>query len=261
MGRLFQCLRAVAFWSEDQFNWLFRNPVFPAQILLMLMASWGLLGAELGVERLFWSEFWSVQLGCGLAVGMLFGVVLLVWYLLDRPQRAVVVASRHGRPSLFPSKSNRRVRRLGSYMLWALPVLLSVMILGKALVIALAVERNNPPMDLGVYLSGRHYLLFGILGCLQHGAGVVALRPRRAIEDSRSHRQWSPFIDQPGFKSGRVPKGDIPLHAVSACIVCVGLLFLAMAMIGLTILNSSSPGRVADKPVVIVSLVCILITI
>ena len=95
------CAQA-AFWCEDQFTWLFRNPVFPVQILLMLLASWGLLGADLGVERLFWSEIWAVQLGCGLAVGMLFGVVLFVWYLLDRPRRAVYVASRSGRPSLFP---------------------------------------------------------------------------------------------------------------------------------------------------------------
>src|SRR6476620_3898161 len=117
MGRPFRRIRAAAFWCEDQFTWLFRNPVFPVQILLMLLASWGLLGADLGVERLFWSEIWAVQLGCGLAVGMLFGVVLFVWYLLDRPRRAVYVASRSGRPSLFPSQTNIRVRRLGAYLL------------------------------------------------------------------------------------------------------------------------------------------------
>ena len=135
------------------------------------------------------------------------------------------------------------------------------MILGKALVIALAVQRNNPPVDLGIYLSGRYYLLFGILGYLL--SMVLAwllfvLDERLKIRDCIV--QWSPFINQPGFKSGRVPKGEVPLHAVSAYLVCVGLFFLAMAMIGLTILNSSAPGRVVTSPVVIVSLVCILIT-
>src|SRR6188768_1397437 len=119
MSRPFRRILAAAYWCEDQFDWVFHNLLFPAQILILLLASWGLLGADLGIERLFWSESWFVQMGCGLAVGMLFGVVLLVWYLLDRPQRAVVVASRHGRPSLFPSRTNRRVRRFGAYLLWA----------------------------------------------------------------------------------------------------------------------------------------------
>ena len=88
-------------------------------------------------------------MGCGLAVGMLFGVVLFVWYLLDRPRRAVYVASRSGRPSLFPSRTNIRVRRLGTYLLWAMPILLAVMILGKAIVIALAANtaENIRPFD------------------------------------------------------------------------------------------------------------------
>jgi hypothetical protein len=179
MGRLFRFIRAVAYWIEDQFDWLFRNAVFPAQILVLLLASWGLLGAELGVERLFWSESWHVQLSGGLAVGMLFGVVLYVWYLLDRPRRAVLLASRHGRPSLFPSATNRRLRRLGAYLLWSMPILLLAIVLGKAIAIAVAAQRTDPPFPIAEHLAGRHYLAFGIAGyLLSNGPGLAALRSR-----------------------------------------------------------------------------------
>ena len=46
MGRLLRFVRAAAYWCEDQFEWLFHNSLFPAQILLLLLASWGLLGAD-----------------------------------------------------------------------------------------------------------------------------------------------------------------------------------------------------------------------
>lgn len=268
MKRPFQRLRAVAFWCEDQFTWLFRNPVFPAQILLMLLASWGLLGADLGVERLFWSEIWTVQLGCGLAVGMLFGVVLFVWYLLDRPRRAVYIASRPGRPSLFPSQTNIRVRRLGAYLLWSLPLLLVAMVLGKALAIAHLADtaRQNTP-DLKVddyvrtYLKGRYYLLFGIVGYLLSmllAWFLFFLDERWKVRERIA--KWPLFINQPGFRSGRVPRRDIPLHAISAYLVGVGLIFLVIAIAVLTALNHAAPGRVVTSPVVIVCLVCILVT-
>lgn len=258
MSRLLRYFRAAAYWVEDQFDWLFRNAVFPAQILILMLASWGLLGAELGVERLFWSEIWFVQLSCGLAVGMLFGVVLLVWYLLDRPKRAVALASRENCPTLFPS-ANEEVRRLGGYLWWAMPSLLTVMLLGKAIVVAVAAQRPDPPFPLREYLAGRHYLLFGIAGYLLSlvlAWLLFVLDERLGIRDRLA--RWSLFRNQLGFRSGRVPAEELPLHAVSAYLVIVGLLFLAGAMGVLTSLNASSPGRVAMSPVVLVCLVFIL---
>jgi hypothetical protein len=258
MGRLFRFARAAAYWVEDQFDWLFRNAVFPAQILILMLASWGLLGAELGVERLFWSEIWFVQLSCGLAVGMLFGVVLLAWYLLDRPKRAAAFASRKNCPTLFPS-ANEEVRRLGGYLWWAMPFLLTIMLVGKAVVVAVAAQRPDPPFPLREYLAGRHYLLFGVAGYLLSivlAWLLFVLDERLGIRDRLA--RWSLFRNQLGFRSGRVPAEELPLHAVSAYLVIVGLLFLVGAMAVLTTLNASSPGRVAMSPVVLVCLVFIL---
>jgi hypothetical protein len=260
MGRLFRLARALAYWAEDQFDWLFRNVGFPAQVLLVLLASWGLLGAELGVERLFWSESLPVQLGTGLAVGMLCGVVLLVWYLLDRPHRAVALAARPGRPTLFPS-ANEEVRRFGAYLIWAMPVLLAVMLLGKALVVALALRRPAPPFELGEYLAGRYYLVPGVAGYLLSmvlGWLLFVLDERLGIRDRIG--RWSFFRNHAGFRSGRVPAEEVPLHAVSAYLVIVGLLFLAGATTVLVLLNASAPGRVAMSPVVLVCLVFIVVT-
>jgi Patatin-like phospholipase len=261
MRFLLRFVRAAAYWVEDQLEWLLRNPVFPAQILLLLLASWGLLGAELGVEHLFWNESWFVQFGCGLAVGMQFGVVLFVWYLLDRPRRAVVLAARHGRPSLFPSKTNRRVRWLGAYLLWALLLLLTVMILGKAIAIATMASQTDPPFHIREYLNGRHYLLYGIAGYVLSLAlawFLYALDEHWRIRDRIAG--WWVFKIQPGFTSGRIPAGEIPLHAVSTYLVCVNLLFLVVAAVVLIVLNETAPGRVVTSPVVLVCLVCIGIT-
>src|SRR5262249_28456538 len=68
MTQLMRWVRDAAYWAEDQFDWLLTNLVFPAQIVLVLLAGWGMIGADLGIERLFWSESWFVQLSCGFAV-------------------------------------------------------------------------------------------------------------------------------------------------------------------------------------------------
>lgn len=263
MARIVKFVRALAYWAEDQFDWLFSNPVFPAQILFVLLAAWGLVGAELGIERLFWSESWFVQLSCGLAVGMLFGVVLFVWYLLDRPQRAVVVLAGPGCPTLFPSRTDRRLRRVGAYLLWALPTLLMVLIAGKlAVVMALTINTNpSNPFPWRDYLSGRLYLAFGTAGYLL--AMVLAwvlfvIDERFGIRERIARSRW--FRNQPGFTSNRVPRGEMPLHAVSTYLVFVSIVFLAVAIALLVWLNATQPGRVLASPVVLVCLVLILLS-
>lgn len=260
MKRLFRILRTAAYWVEDQFDWVFRNPVFPAQIGFILLASWGLVGADLGIERLFWSESWAVQLTSGLAVGMLFGMILVVWYLLDRPDRFIAFAGGPNKPTLFPSRT-LVVRTLGSYLFWALPLLLLVLLAGKASVIAMNATRVDPPFDLGAYLKGRLYLLFGPAGYL---LAIVLARllfvadERLGIRDRLT--RWPPFTSLAGFGSGRIPPGDLPLHAISAYLALVAMGFIAGAIGVLTITNELMPGRVAISPVVLACLVFILIS-
>ena len=199
-----------------------------------------------------------MQLSGGMAVGMLFGVVLFVWYLLDRPLRAVAFAARSNCPTLFPS-ANEEVRRFGAYLWWAMPFLLAIMLIGKAIVIAVAARRIDPLFPLGEYLAGRHYLLFGVTGYLLSivlAWLLFVLDERLGIRDRIA--RWSMFSNQPGFRSDRIPVGELPLHAVSAYLVIVGLLFLAAATGAVVSLNAFSPGRVAMSPVVLVCLVFIL---
>lgn len=263
MARLVKSLRATAYWAEDQFDWLFSNPVFPAQIVFMLLAAWGLVGAELGIERLFWSESWFVQLSCGFAVGMLFGVVLFVWYLLDRPQRAVVFLAQPGSLTLFPSRTDRRVRRIGAYLFWALPALLLVLVAGKlAVVTAMAVTANpSDRFPWGEYFRGRLFLAFGMAGYLL--VLVLAwllflIDDRLGIREAITRRRW--FRNQPGFASGRVPRSEMALHAVSMYLVVVSVVFLAGAIGLLLWQNANQPGHVLASPVVLVCLVFILLT-
>ena len=112
MGRPFQYPACGRFLVRGPVHLAFPQPGVPRPDSLDAAGIVGLPARTWAWRRLFWSEIWAVQLGCGLAVGMLFGVVLFVWYLLDRPRRAVDVASRSGRPSLFPSRTDIRVRRL-----------------------------------------------------------------------------------------------------------------------------------------------------
>jgi hypothetical protein len=99
------------------------------------------------------------------------------------------------------------VRQLGAYLLWMLPLLLLVMILGKALAIAhLAnvTRQNTPDLNLNeyvrIYLSGRYNLLLGIGGYLL--SMVLAWLLLVLVETWRIRDRianWPLFLDQPGF--------------------------------------------------------------
>ncbi|MCS7020468.1 MAG: patatin-like phospholipase family protein [Gemmataceae bacterium] len=253
------CVSAL-YWAEDQLMWLFRYPIFPLQIVLMLLASWGVLGADLGVERLFWSEDAAVQLGCGAAVGMLFGVVLFVWYLLDRPVRAVAWAAQPGRPTLFHS-SDPAIRAVGAYLFWAMPLLLLLVVAGKV-VMACQGQSNGHWHELHQHFSSRHYLVFGILGY----AGAVGLGWVLYVIDEklglRAMIVRSPLFRRfGGLGSGRVPSTDMSLHAASAYLVLVGSVLLAAALGAVVWLNELRPGAVITSPVLLICLVLILLSL
>ena len=260
MRLLCQACLTVLYWAEDQFSWLFNYAIFPLQIAVMLLAAWGVLGAELGVERLFWSEDILVQFGCGLAVGMLFGVVLFVWYLLDRPVRAVRCVSRAGRLTLFPS-TDPAIRAVGAYLFWAMPLLLILLVGGKWAVLTLG-EKDLDGQALREHLATRYYLIWGVLG---YGAALglgwllfvldERLGVRNAIAGSMLFRRLG------GVARGRIPPEDVTLHATSAYLVLVGCLFLAFALATLVVVNETHPGQVITSPVLLVCLVFILLSL
>lgn len=266
MSTLLRPLVTLAYWAEDQLDWLFWNPVFPAQILLMLLAAWGLVGADLGIERLFWNESFSVQFGCGLGVGMLFGAVLFVWYLLDRPGRfaaCVAPPAAFRKPaawrSLFPS-TNREVRRVGACLLWAMPVLLVVIVVGSAA--AVATRYADAPDGLYPHFKSRLFLAPFAAGYLMGMALAFLLYwldERRGVRGDIARSRFFGWLF--ATRVGRAPSCRIPLHAISLYLVIFAGLFLAIFLVIVAVQNESTPGRVATSPVVYVCLLLILLTL
>ncbi|MEJ5276193.1 MAG: hypothetical protein WHU94_09810 [Thermogemmata sp.] len=251
---------AVLYWAEDQFAWLFNYAIFPLQILVILLAAWGVLGAELGVERLFWSEDVLVQFGSGAAVGMLFGVVLFVWYLLDRPLRALRWVARPGWPTLFPS-ADPAIRAVGAYLIWALPLLLGLLLGGKLAAFTLGGSERNGP-TLRDHLASRHYLLWGILGyaaTLGLGWLLFVLDERLGLRNTIARSAL--FRRLGGVVRGRIPPQDVTLHATTVYLVLVGCLLLMLALAALVLVHESHPGQVITSPVLLVCLVFILLSL
>jgi hypothetical protein len=105
ISRLFSSIR-------DGLAWLIEHPFVPIQLGFFYLIAWGKLGANLGMEDLFWSEFTSEQFFNGLACGLLFGEVLLVRYLLDRSGRFDLKLP----VSLYPVR-DANIEQLGRYLL------------------------------------------------------------------------------------------------------------------------------------------------
>ena len=70
---------------ELQFQFLFAGFPFLVPLALVLLLTHRVVAKQFGAERLFWNESIVVQLGAFFSVGMLVGVTLFVWYLIDRP--------------------------------------------------------------------------------------------------------------------------------------------------------------------------------
>jgi hypothetical protein len=104
---------------EAALGWLFAYPLIPLQIVLFWLVSWGRLGAGLGADDLFWSEFAREQFFNGLTCGFLFAELLLVRYLLDPDREQFRFWF-----SLLPV-TDPAVNRLGQYLaLFWVPALL-----------------------------------------------------------------------------------------------------------------------------------------
>jgi hypothetical protein len=207
-GRLPGWLRPLA-RLDGALAWLLAYPLLSLQLLLVLLVSWGGLGASLGVEDLFWHENPLTQASVGLAAGLLFGEIFFVRYLLD-PRRARFRC----RFTLFPVREPG-IARLGEYLLLFWPAGL-LLLAGPRLLTASFREGRAPAWPLFAGLAASVLLAVGLV-LLSERLGV-----RQRLQDS-----WL-FRLLPGVKFGYLRPPDYPLHALA---LELGLAFLAAVVV------------------------------
>jgi hypothetical protein len=166
-------------------------PLLKIQLLLLVLAAWGVIGSDLGIEGLFWNERPTRQFFVGLSLGWIAGVIFFIHYLLERrlPARDADAARDAGMapeacpvgawPTLFPAhvdqllhtnhfhrwQRNWAVRRLGCYQFWLMLTFFVVVLLGKLIIGLYLVEK--PPDVEEYYFESRGWLVpMGVgMGC------------------------------------------------------------------------------------------------
>ena len=224
-GRLPALLRPLA-RVDSALAWLLAYPLLALQFLLLLLMSWGGLGASLGVEDLVWHENPLTQGSVGLAAGLLVGELLLVRYLLD-PRRARFRC----RFTLFPVPEPC-IARLGEYLLLLWPAGL-LLLAGPRLVTARFRPGHNAPA---------WPMFAGLIASVLLAVGLVLLSERlgvrRRLQDSRLFRLL------PGVCFGYLHPPDYPLHALAlelglgflGALVVVYLLYLRLTFTPVVVL-------------------------
>src|SRR5579872_7291055 len=198
---------------EGTLRWLIGYPLLFGQILLFILISWGVIGAELGLTDLFWHEASWIQLLVGFSICWLFGGVLFLNYLLHVPQQLPGLQTEnkitiYSFLTLLPSR-NPGVRLVGRWVAYWLIGILTVILAGKLI----AHEVSGT-----AYLLPNHWIMFvaGYLGaflityvcsCLDHLLGIretIASQPwtRRPFDEQNIHI--------PGAING-VATSDIPM--------------------------------------------------
>jgi hypothetical protein len=189
-------------WIEDCFAWLIAYPLLTLQILLFWMIAWGGLGADLGLDDLFWHESVTTQFTVGLCVGLLFAQVLFIRYLVDR---------RRVRPLPSQPAKGDTLRGLARFLLLAWPLTVAVLVLPRLVAL-------HDEADWERYLP----LLIGI-GVSALVLTLAALLIGRLNREGRVQRSWL-FRALPGVAWGYLPPASYPLHAVA---LVLGLVFAA----------------------------------
>ena len=204
MPRLPLVLRPLA-WVEGALSWLLTHPLLTLQVVMFWLIAWGGLGADLGLDDLFWHESVTTQFVVGLSVGLLFEQVLLVRYLLD---------GRRALPrlplTLYPVKE-LVIRDLGRFLLVAWPLTLVALALPKFLTL-------RPDQSPEPFLP----LVVG-LGVAVAGSTLVVMLGERLGWRARIQRSLL-FRLTPGVAWGYLPPEDHPLHALA---LLLGLIFAA----------------------------------
>jgi hypothetical protein len=276
---------------EAALRWLLAYPFYLAQIVVLMLAAWAGLGKELGVEQLFWNEDVWIQLGTGVAVGMLLGMILFVLYLLYPPTlllrrlRRVRVPFDTGRLTrkwvrerrnrlltLFPSDL-WQVRLVGRYLLFGLVAMLVVLVAGKviaALVLPTWDETRR-------YVQVRCYFVPFVCGY------VLAMLFARALYwlDERGWTrlgfkttirqrllQWRIWTPRGGWRTldrrleeKHVRQALRPLHGIATYLMVVTVVVFGGLVAMAIVLDAVDHGRSLTSPVTFVSLVFILLSL
>ncbi len=141
---------------EEALSWMLAHPLLTVQIVVFWLIAWGGLGADLGLENLFWHESVTPQFLVGLSVGLLFEQILFLRYLLQRGR-----LYRRFPLTLYPVK-DQAIRGLGRFMVLYWPVTLAALVVPKLLSLTTgdAVERHLPLLvGLGVSVTGSTLLV------------------------------------------------------------------------------------------------------
>jgi hypothetical protein len=195
-------------WGEDVLAGLLAHPLLTLQIVLFWLISWGGLGADLGLDDLFWHESATVQFAVGISVGLLFAQVLFIRYLVDTRRRS-------GKPPSHPeaddASDRRPFRGLVRFLLIAWPLTLLALVVPKVIFLRDAQSwQNQSPMLVGVAASALGALL------------LVTFIERTGLR-ARAQRSWF-FRMMPGVAWGYLPASEHALHAMA---LILGLLFAA----------------------------------
>ena len=172
---------------EAVLRWLTAYPLFLVQLVVLVLAAWGVVGGDLGAEHLFWHERPLVQLGTGASVGLFVGVFLFLNYILFRPDWLVGAyppdPKRPGVLLRFPGtlipSADAEVRVLGRFLLWGMLLVLALIVVPKLFAAAsappatgavegeaAALAPQRPWLD---YLNDRLWLLPFVLGYVMAG--------------------------------------------------------------------------------------------
>jgi hypothetical protein len=231
-GRLPALLR-YAGRVEQVLAWLFAYPLFPLQVLILVLISWGGLGATLGLDDLFWHENRISQFLVGLACGLFLGLLLLVRYLLDRERDQFHFWFRY---TLFPG-ADPAVARLGQFLLWFWPPLLLLLGIPKLF---------SADFWLGRETVAAWPLFAGLAASILVGTGLVLVfaltRLKSWLIDFRLFRRWLPAV-----RYGNIPDEELPLHALALWVGFLSLVGLVGVYVAYWI---DFPGFQAFTPVV-----------
>ena len=255
---------------DDWINWLIRYPLLPIQVVLVLLASWRLIGREVGIERLIWNERVFVQLGAGWAIAMLFGVILFVRYLLGwvplvdpvenvafvyDPVTWILESWLHEPPALtiFPS-DDIEVRRVGAFLLWGMSALGVLLVAPKFYA---ATQAKNPKGHswfgrCWTYVKSRGVFFPGMLGYV---AGIGFLHALFRIDESLGLRERL-FRLLPNLEKTDV--ATMPsLQGVATFSILTVTVVLIVFWTAVAILNRIRPAKSFSSPVVFAALLLV----
>jgi hypothetical protein len=202
-------------WVEDGCAWLLAHPLLTLEIVLFWLIAWGGLGADLGLDDLFWHKSVTTQFTVGLCVGLLYAQVLFIRYLVDRRHLRL-----HHTAAAAPARGTA-LRGLAGFLLLAWPIAVAVLVLPT-----LVSLRDETDWE-------RHVPLLVGLAVSAVALALTALLVGRFNRGGRIQRSLL-FRALPGVALGYLPEAYYPLHALA---LVLGLLFLA-GVVAVLVLHS-----------------------